>query len=213
MRALRRRWAYAGYMMKHPVLLALGYLSHIIATWILYIHRAGNIRIMTPTEDERPVRLVREALSLIQELDPRRFKRVERGISWILCGGPLRGRAHYRWMTKTCAVDLSNLNSEFPEGFQIKELACLIVHESTHGRLHALYILQTRSNNLRVERLCIAESQRFARRFESEFNWEGYLLGSFPDNVIAGEDEQFAGLFKTLKRVSKALRDAKSKGQ
>lgn len=43
-------------------------------------------------------------------------------------------------------------------------LACLLIHEATHGSLFGHRIVQTRRNYVRVERLCCLEMMRFARK-------------------------------------------------
>ncbi len=104
-----------------------------------------------------------EALRLIQEADPRRFRRVKREIKCII-NSLLLGVGEYRRLCHTCRVDFARLYLENNYHESLREYACTLVHEATHGHIHSRYVPQYSKNYDRVERLCILEEMRFARR-------------------------------------------------
>jgi hypothetical protein len=116
--------------------------------------------------DETPhfVTIVTAALKVIKENDPRRFHRVQREIRFVVnCTRPFGGGAYFS-DTKACEFEFEALRSDEEIQFYTYWYACALVHEATHGRLQSCGIPYTPDNRARIEKLCVTEERRFARR-------------------------------------------------
>jgi hypothetical protein len=103
-----------------------------------------------------------KALELIKENDPRRYRRIQRHLVYIInCRTLLAGE--YSSSLRSCDINVSHFNFE-DEDFVILMLACTFIHEATHGRIFAYHIPYDTEHRLRVECLCHQEEVRFARR-------------------------------------------------
>lgn len=104
------------------------------------------------------------ALQLIRDCDPRRFARIQRHIHWIFnCYLPVV-MAEYDPRTRTCRV-----NFEEPLGDGDLLLwagfgAVTLIHEATHAVIEARGIQYVPERRARIERLCVAEENRFIRK-------------------------------------------------
>lgn len=100
---------------------------------------------------------LRSALSLIEEIDPRRFNRMRADLSHIVVK-PTIG-AFYWIISNTCAL-------ETPEilGRSTAILALTIVHEATHARLTHAGIYPSSVPSKRLERRCVREELSFTHR-------------------------------------------------
>lgn len=104
---------------------------------------------------------VLSALQLIKDLDGRRFHRVQRYIAWIVnCPLPFGG-AQYHYKTRTCRLDFEHLAPEPDPQFASAIVARALVHEATHGLLHARGVPYSAQLRSRVERCCWTEENRF----------------------------------------------------
>jgi hypothetical protein len=106
---------------------------------------------------------VRSALELIEHNDEIRFRRVLREIR-IVVHMPCLTFADYSRSSRLCALDLRFFRLTADKEIAIMWLACLLVHEATHGHLHRRKLMQSGRNFNRVEMLCTLEEVRFARR-------------------------------------------------
>ena len=121
--------------------------------------------ILADTQDSLLFRsAVPAALQLIKNLDPRRFRRVQRYIKWIVnCPLPYGG-GQYHYPTRTCRLDFEKTAVEPDPEYAAAAVASILVHEATHGvlRAHAIgYSVHLRS---RVERCCVSEENLFIAR-------------------------------------------------
>jgi hypothetical protein len=147
------------------------------------------------------------ALQLIRDHDPRRFVRVQRHIHWIFnCHLPIV-MAEYDPGTRTCRVNfeepLDDQDLPLWAGFG----ACTLIHETTHGIVHARGIHYVAEFRARIERLCVEEENRFVRRLEhsrpelahklyhefKESEWQGAWTAS--------RWQVFSSLLKQLRRT------------
>ena len=104
------------------------------------------------------------ALQLLRSTDPARFARVQREIKWIVnCTLACPG-AEYHSGIRTCRVDFEEPTSDSDPTFSAGWWARTLVHEATHGVIEAWGIPYESSLRSRIERLCVAEEQRFLRR-------------------------------------------------
>lgn len=106
---------------------------------------------------------LREALGLIQAVDPRRHLRITRDVQRILilsAGGP-----EYIPRLK-CIV----LNGPYIATRSLERLAMDIVHEGCHARLAQRGVRLGTHNAGRIEHRCVKEEVLFARRLPNSFD-------------------------------------------
>lgn len=105
-----------------------------------------------------------EALELIRKFDPRRYRRVVRNLKYIV-NRPMINSASFESARRMCNIDY---NKAFTEATPWKpyRFACLLIHESTHGRLMATGLPYNDKTWERTERLCWLEEYRFIRRVD-----------------------------------------------
>jgi len=102
------------------------------------------------------------ALDLLQRSDPRRFRRVENYIKWVLLGN-FKPLGFYSSVGQVCG--LRKMSRESSDLFALCGYASVLVHEGTHALLDALRFAPTKATKDRIERLCIREQSRFLARF------------------------------------------------
>lgn len=131
-----------------------------------------GFRILDPNPRTRPdfVRVIDGALALIEQNDPLRFGRVRREVRMILHMPVIHAGRYFRPF-RVCRIDLRCFSWTADAELALRLLACLIVHEATHGHLFTRRVLQTKRCNLRrVESLCWKEEVRFARRLGFDYS-------------------------------------------
>jgi len=143
--------------------------------------------------------LVEGALHLIKAQDELRFARLNREIRLIV-HLPVKTGAQYSRLTKTCSVDLRKMLKAEDRQWSFGTLACILVHESTHGYLYTRRIVQTGRNYPRVERLCCNEMRRFAKK--ACIDGDRWELKSDARQVPFGERVRFV-----MAELSKSKRD------
>ncbi len=121
------------------------------------------------------------ALKLLAMHDPRRLRRVQNTSLYIVNhvipdGAP----GSYDHDLNACFIDYEIVSEIDPPDFRRACIACLLVHEATHGVLVKCKIQYRGDARLRIERLCMVEQNRFATR----------LLASAPD-AYAGLSIEF----------------------
>jgi hypothetical protein len=135
--------------------------------WIYHRYETASfdgIALVDWAETPHFTRIITAARKLIKETDPRRFRRVQRQIRFIVsCTRPFGGGAYFS-DTKSCDFDFVVIRSDGDVEFYTPWYACALVHESTHGYLQSRGIPYTPENRTRIEKLCVAEEQRFAKR-------------------------------------------------
>ena len=161
------------------------------------VARFEGIIISDPKNEALFRETVVAALQLIKELDPRRFRRIRRYITWIVNVMLPHGGARYAHSMRTCKIDFEKSALE-PYGKHASVLcASTLVHEATHGVIRARNIPYSAELRSRIEQLCVREEERFLskvkivqpdavrlidRRFdESQWNklWNESRLGNF----------------------------------
>jgi hypothetical protein len=145
---------------------------HRVFRW-LFTHGAvgayGPVGLVDMTPDENGtgafLESTRGALRLIEEHDPRRFRRLASEVRFIVNARQKGPAARYVRAQRACAVDFGELLKRWPEASQRPLLevwyAAILVHEATHGLLHRMrfpYAPQTRE---RIEWICTVEQWRF----------------------------------------------------
>jgi hypothetical protein len=115
------------------------------------------------------LRGITQALRLVAQQDPRRYRRVRKHLGFIV-HHELDGAAadFVRWPS-ACRVDFDRFQFDESSEAAAFQLAASLVHEATHGRLALRWgvagglPLETR---LRLERICLLEETRFANRVD-----------------------------------------------
>ncbi len=121
------------------------------------------------------LKAVRKSMTLIQELDPRRHRRICRQLKHIV-NVPLVSAGLYGHDLRMCVVDADKIFFRTYEN-NIRMLACILIHEATHGVLEDKLILYTKEKRERIEGLCHKEEFRFAKRLEP--GWAERYVGPF----------------------------------
>jgi len=106
---------------------------------------------------------IAEALRLVREHDPRRYKRITRHIDWIVNELALSGGLEYEKGTRVCSVEFYEATGIAQE-LLAAVYACGLVHEATHGAISSHGIPYDAEKRSRIERLCVKEQNRFVRR-------------------------------------------------
>ena len=104
-----------------------------------------------------------QALELMKNGDPRRFRRLQKRLAYIV-NGFSRGSGEYDPVLKVCYVDLAQFDFVSDATESVLQVACVLIHEATHGEIECHNIKYTQQNYLQIERLCHQEEQRFLGR-------------------------------------------------
>jgi hypothetical protein len=108
------------------------------------------------------------ALQLLKETDPRRYRRVQKHIVWIVNETlAIRGSAQYRRRLRVCSVDLLEPSATYDLEYLVGYYASTLVHEATHGAIDARGIRYTPELRSRIERLCTDLAERLHREYDA----------------------------------------------
>ena len=147
------------------------------------------------------------ALHLIQSVDSRRFKRIQREIKHIV-NWHLLSRGTYTWPIRTCYVDYNRFRDHDNEEWRLWCYASLLVHEATHGAIYSRHINYTPTLRSRIERLCHTESSRFVTKSNTrERQWSEALVPPFDENDW--HDSWHLSFSQKLIRTMAHLREAR----
>jgi hypothetical protein len=109
------------------------------------------------------------ALELVQQRDPKRFRRMCADMPRIVVGVPEVGDAAYHPDIELCVVSFELLTRRELTSTQ---LALLVVHEATHARIERAGIRYVPERRARIERACLRAELAFAERFSGrERDW------------------------------------------
>ena len=108
---------------------------------------------------------VTAAMGLIRDHDRARYARILQFVDWIVEDtGPFgSGGAFYSRGCRAILLD-PDFDRYESEAILASQVASVIVHEATHGRLFHLGIPYTDETWEQCERICVAEENRFLRR-------------------------------------------------
>jgi len=121
------------------------------------------------------------ALRLIESLDPRRFRRVQREIKYVLNCEDWRW-AYYTRALRCCNIDYGSIDDTGNEEWYLRYYASTLVHEATHGAIYSRCIDYTRKLRPRIERLCHLEEKRFTSKFDTaDRHWSKELVRDFDE--------------------------------
>jgi hypothetical protein len=121
---------------------------------------------LNDTDDLSFAVTVKAALDLIRKHDPRRFRMVLRHLRYIVNVEIVSG-GQYNHALRCCKIDFGRIpldKAELYSDWYLAWIACVIVHEATHGRLESRWFAYTPTTRVQIERICRAEERRFATR-------------------------------------------------
>lgn len=119
----------------------------------------------------------KRALVYLRAHDPRRFRRAMTYLKGIInvSGHKKKPKsiAFYDRISRSCSIDyvqfLPDDHSSEVLNLTAKFLACILVHEATHGYLHARGFAYTPEDREQHERICHTEEMRFAKKLGEDF--------------------------------------------
>lgn len=114
-----------------------------------------SVRAQVARDQEREaLRRLTDALNLVRTIDPRRFERLRRDLSYVVLRPT--GGACYWVLSNACVLDLSDVLTR-----PASTTALMIVHEATHARLARAGMLPTARRRRRIEKRCLKEERCF----------------------------------------------------
>jgi hypothetical protein len=136
----------------------MGFLTR-LNTWLSPKYALHGLPVWTPVAraEERSLIYKRldEALNLLKAGAPGRYERVRASLKGILIFGIDSTRASYNSDTGICELRQKFMLAPDTTALAV---ACVVVHEATHGRLFQLGIPSDESLRYRVEMVCIKAS-------------------------------------------------------
>ena len=147
-----------------------------------------GIRILDSLSQTRAdfVRVIEEALSLIQRTDPLRFSRVKREIRTIDNSIGQVGPFYMRPL-RLAGVNLRYFRRvDDPVAF----IASILVHNATLGHLYTHWVLRNDRNRDRVDVVCAREADRFMRRLGmTSTPWENLSQPSLWEQITCAKKD------------------------
>jgi hypothetical protein len=179
-----------------------------VILWLARSSQVGcvdGIRVADLQQSEPFKTTMGRALALIQQHDPGRYARVTRHVHWILNQATPSQAMSYNGRIHLCTVEFLEMPDATPDVLAAFYGSCL-VHEATHGAVYARGIRYTRQNRVRIERLCVAEQNRFVSRLAStapELYPESMLKVEFQESMWqeAWSGSRLKAALSTLRRV------------
>jgi len=105
---------------------------------------------------------VSEALELIQQHDPVRYRRFLRDVRRIWIHTLVGARGQFSFNFKRCSLDLG-----FVQSAPIESIASTIVHEATHGHPCLTKMGYPEGLRARIENICMQQQLTFLRKLPS----------------------------------------------
>jgi hypothetical protein len=125
-----------------------------------------------------------EALQLVERVDARRFRRIQREIRFIIHSELPSGAVYIR-PGRYCHVDYTRYDFAKGHEWYLRSSAATLVHEATHGAVYSRYVAYTRRYRLRIERLCHSEELKFLRRLDTpDRSWSAEIAGVFDEQYF-----------------------------
>jgi len=151
-----------------------------------------------------------EALQLVERIDPRRFRRIQRQIRFIL-HAELESGACYRRLGRFCLVDFNRYDFVKDHDWYLYCYASALVHEATHGAIYSACVAHTKRNRLPIEKLCHTEERRFMQNFDvPERAWSDQIPGVFDEQYYLKyfSANWLSRVRSRKKRISEVRKDA-----
>jgi hypothetical protein len=151
-----------------------------------------------------------KALRLIEQVDPRRFRRIQDEVKTILNCELLAG-GRYRRLGRICEVDFRRYDFARDDQWYLHCYSVMLVHEATHGAIYSRYIVYTRATRARIERICETEARWFAKKLDTpEHRWSDRIVGPFDEREW--HPAWYTGKFRQAIQSLKRIRDVRRQG-
>ena len=150
-----------------------------------------------------------EALQLVERTDPRRFKRIQQHVRYIV-HADLPSSACYNRLGRICLLDYRRYRFQENHDWYLYCYASILVHEATHGAINSYYIPDIKPTHLRLEKLCHLEERRFLQRLATENqSWVQKVAGEFDEQYYSEYYNRnwFAKWQKIWKRIRQVRKD------
>ncbi|GGX66408.1 hypothetical protein [Saccharospirillum salsuginis] len=111
---------------------------------------------------------ITRVLTFVEEVDLKRYQRITQELDWIVNQQALaRYSGKYSSSLRMCSVgyDITDETSND----DVIYYASLVIHEATHGYIYRKGIKYSEENWERIERLCVAEQNRFLKKAKTMF--------------------------------------------
>lgn len=145
---------------------------------------AANLLSSQEEKEEEVFEKIDSALELIARFAPKKFRSLRKVVSSIYVTGGFWGIGRYQWKQK-----LVELNRGYVTDSKTtrQDVACTLIHEAQHGRLHRLGFGYEDAVRTRIERICMTAERNFARKLPGnealaaqleeriDFDWEPFL--------------------------------------
>ena len=160
---------------------------------------------------------VETALLLMGNVYPRGYQRIRRELDYILDTSML-SIGEYNRALRTCRIDFGRVEryaSQQTDEWKAAYLACVILHEATHGSIYSWGIPYTEATRARIERLCVREEERFVARLDSK-KYTARLVPEFDETLWATSwkrtrKQEVKELFALLWQEIREEREAKKR--
>lgn len=164
------------------------------------------------TEDPASiVRIVKDALELIERKDPRRFRLIQREVKFIVNEVVAPDGAQYHRFARLISTDLTRYCERIEADkehydWYVASLATTFVHEATHGRIFSFHIAYTKPLRERIESLCCREQKRFASRLDTtRYDFTNTLVADF--DPVRWQESWNATPWQRMKKYVKHCRE------
>lgn len=134
-----------------------------VLLWLSKRHRVCGIdvAVVASGHDEAPLLdKISGAISLIAEVDPRRYKRITADLDVIVCIRAVYALGQYNRRLRACILDLDYVARTTSPA----QIAIVIVHEALHARLHRAGVPFSEHRAERFEQACIRAELDFAKK-------------------------------------------------
>jgi hypothetical protein len=117
------------------------------------------VGVLGDKKDDYLLQRVEDALKLIQQYDPTRYRRILRDVDRIWISHLIGARGQFNDTLKTCELDYKFVSSSPPE-----LVASIIVHEATHAHPYLRKLGYPEELRYRIEKICIKQQLAFAQK-------------------------------------------------
>lgn len=163
-------------------------------------------------DDSEFIARTKQALDMIEQKDPRRFRRIQKELRYI-ANKELNMTGQYQHSIKCCFIDYGQYPFKTHPEWYLCLYAGLLVHEATHGMLYSKGIPYTRETREQIERICHREQFRCSVRIKPE--WRENLMEEFDPAGwhFSWYASRWAQLWVLLRRIQNSKRLAKQQIQ
>ena len=149
-----------------------------------------------------------QALQMVERLDVRRFRRIQREVRFIVNCELSDAGASYRRTGHVCQVDFRRYDFGRDAEWYLRSYASALVHEATHGAIYSRYVAYTPKSRCAIERLCHTEEHRFVMRLDTpERRWSEQIIRPFDER--RWHASWYAGFFRRGIRIGERIVEVK----